>query len=321
MTNSLRPMPYSGVTALVTGGAGFIGSHLSDALLTAGANVRILDNLETGHVSGVPANAEFVKGCITDAKLVDQCTSGCSFVFHLAAMVSVPATVSDPERCFRTNVAGTQEVLRAASRHGVTGFVHTSTAAVYGSIPRLPSCEDDPIRCESPYAASKASGEFLVQAAARSAGFPGVSLRLFNVFGPRQDPKSPYAAAISAFLDAVICGRPIKVFGDGRQTRDFVPVGEVVRAFMHAGLHARTQAGECFNVGLGRETRILDIASWIQRAAGVEETYEFHECRPGDVQRSCASLGHCRGKLGFSPQADLEQCLRSMVRCVHPDAC
>ena len=315
MVQTTYQAPYHGTTALVTGGAGFIGSHLAEALVASGARVRVLDNLETGHAENVPPQAEFIKGCVTDRTLVERCLIGCSYVFHLGAMVSVPATVADPGRCFAVNVVGTQTVIEAAVGENVEGFVHTSTAAVYGSEPRLPSREDDPICCESPYAASKACGEFLIQAAARTASLPGISLRLFNVFGARQDPKSPYAAAMSAFVEAAKGARPIKIFGDGLQTRDFVPVREVVRAFMHAGLRARAHAGACFNIGLGSETSILQMAAMIQQSAGVPERYEFHDRRPGDVQRSCASLVRTTDLLGFEPRIDLGSFVQDLVRC------
>jgi UDP-glucose 4-epimerase len=257
---------------------------------------------------------------VTDESVVEKCIAGCSHVFHLGAMVSVPATVSDPDRCFAVNVVGTKTVIGAASKAGVAGFVHTSTAAVYGSEPRLPSCEDDPICCESPYAASKACGELLIQAAARSAGFPGVALRLFNVFGPRQDPRNPYAAAISAFIDAATRARPVKIYGSGLQTRDFVPVSEVVRAFMHAGLHAHSHAGRCFNIGLGKETSVLQMAAMIQQSAGATTSYEFHDRRPGDVQRSCASLARTVELLEFEPRGDLAGFVRDLVRCTDTEA-
>ncbi len=181
---------FAGVEVLVTGGAGFIGGHLSRALLAGGASVRVLDDLSTGSRGNVPAGVDFIEGSVADAACVRDAARGCQALFHLAAMVSVPATGADPEQCFLRNVVGTENVIRAAVDARLSMLLHTSSAAVYGPNPRSPSSEDDPICCVSPYASSKAAGELFVQSAWGSHGLPGASLRLFNVFGPGQDPKS-----------------------------------------------------------------------------------------------------------------------------------
>lgn len=304
---------FGGRTVLVTGGAGFIGSHLVHGLLRAGAHVRVLDDLSTGAVENLPPEVDFVRGTITDGALVRDAVKGCAFVFHLAAMVSVPASVADPDQCFRVNVQGTDNALRAAAAEGVDGFVHASSAAVYGLLPALPSKETDPIQCESPYAASKACGEFLVQAAARTGRVPGASLRLFNVFGPRQDPRNPYAAAVCAFMDAAAHHRTVRIFGTGRQTRDFVPVEDVVSAFLLAARKAVAVRGEAFNVGLGVSTSIVDLATMICRAAGSRAEPEFLPPRAGDVEHSCACLERSRDVLEFRPAAHLREALAAMV--------
>ncbi len=303
-----------GRRALVTGGAGFIGSHLCDALVSLGCGVTVLDDLSTGRIGNLPSEVRFVQGSVTQPDVVADLVSECDLVFHLAAMVSVPASVADPEGCFERNVVGTECVVRAAARAGVAGFVHTSSSAVYGPHPCLPSRECDPIACASPYAASKACGEILVQAAALSSGLPGVSLRLFNVFGPRQDPKSPYAAAVSAFAGAALERRSCKIYGSGDQTRDFVPVSQVVEAFLVAGAYGRRVAGESFNVGLGRGTSVRELAAVIAHVAGSEAPPELHPPRAGDVEHSRACIDKIRNAFGLRLDANLEEAFASLVR-------
>ncbi len=310
---ALEASSYYGKHVLVTGGAGFIGGHLCQACLDAGAQVRALDNLSTGRPENLPRSVELVVGDVSDEALVRSVIRGCSYVFHLAAMVSVPASVSDPAACFASNILGTEQMIRAAVEVGVDGFVHTSSSAVYGASPSLPSRESDPIACESPYAASKACGEFLVQAAARSGRLPGVSLRLFNVFGLRQDPKSAYAAVVSAFIDAAVHRRACNIYGSGLQTRDFIPVHEVVSTFLAAGIQASRVAGEAFNVGLGRATSVRDLAASINRAADVDVGPVMHPARAGDVEHSRACVDKARMVLGVPLVADLQQSFTELV--------
>ena len=304
---------FHGRIAVVTGGAGFIGSHLSRKLSDLGCSVRVFDDLSTGRLSNLPGGIEFERGCITDRLAVDRVVGGADFVFHLGALVSVPVSVHEPRRCFDVNVVGTQNVIDAAVRSGVRGFVHTSSAAVYGRTPSLPSRESDQIECHSPYAASKACGEFLVQAAARSSGLHGVSVRLFNVFGVRQDPRGAYAAAISAFVDAALAGRAPKIFGDGSATRDFVPVSEVVSAMLLSARAAEVVRGESFNVGLGDSTQIRDVCSMIYGLAGCSQLPEFLPVREGDVPFSCASIEKAQSLLGFLPRSSVLDGLRQLV--------
>jgi UDP-glucose 4-epimerase len=310
-TSAFPKLP--GGSALVTGGAGFIGSHLVRALLAQGLTVRVLDDLSSGHMANLPDGVEFVRGTVEDAGQVQRAMSGCEHVFHLAAMVSVPQSVADPEGSFRINVAGTENVVRAAVRSGIRSMVFTSSAAVYGPRPSLPSRETDPICCVSPYAAGKASGEMLVQSAVHSAGLHAVSLRLFNVFGVRQDPKSAYAAAISAFVDAAIARRAPTVFGTGMQTRDFVPVANVVQAFLRAAASDRSVAGRAFNVGLGRQSTLLDVIARIAECSGFAAAPLMQPRRAGDVDDSVADISAISETLGYRPTVDVAEGLRELV--------
>jgi UDP-glucose 4-epimerase len=309
---------YRDRCVLVTGGAGFIGSHLTRSLLANGAHVRVLDDLSTGKLENLAPSVEFIRGSVADHAAAAEAVRGCSYVYHLAAMVSVPQSVSDPARCFRDNVIGLENMVRVSEAADVLGFVHTSSAAVYGATPSLPSTESDPISCFSPYASSKACGEFLVQAAARAGRLRGASVRLFNVFGPRQDPRSAYAAAISAFVDAANARRPAKIFGTGAQTRDFIPVSEVVAAFLLVGANTELVAGESFNVGLGRATSVIDLVAMIAQASQCLIEPVFYPKRAGDVEHSRASIVKIREQLGFVPTADLYTALAELVRCELP---
>lgn len=302
--------------ALVTGGAGFIGGHLAESLRTDGVPVRILDDLSSGHRRNLPSGVEFVEGSICDEATVAACLEGVETIFHLAAEVSVPRTVEDPERAFRINLAGTDSLLRLAGRAGVAAVVFASSAAVYGPTPSLPSREADPFDCASPYAAHKAAGELLLQSYARLFGFHGASLRFFNVFGPRQDPRSAYAAVISAFLDAVTAGRPPKVFGDGLQSRDFVPVANVVQALRLAADPARGLRGEAFNVGLGERRSLLDLLAALAAISGRPIAPTFAPPRAGDVPHSQASIERAEATLGYRPEVSFEEGLRRTLDSV-----
>jgi UDP-glucose 4-epimerase len=302
-----------GRSALVTGGAGFIGSHLVRALMAQGLSVRILDDLSSGHLANVPDGAEFVRGTVEDAEQVRRAMSGCEHVFHLAAMVSVPQSVADPEGSFRINVIGTENVVRAATKSGVRSMVYTSSAAVYGPRPSLPSRETDPILCVSPYAAGKAAGEMLLQSAVNSAGLHAVSLRLFNVFGVRQDPKSAYAAAISAFVDAAVARRAPLIFGTGLQTRDFVPVANVVQAFMRAAASDRSVSGRSFNVGLGIQSTLLEVVERVAEYSGFSAPLQMHPRRAGDVDDSVADISAIREALAYEPTVTVAEGLRELV--------
>ncbi|MCA9288148.1 MAG: NAD-dependent epimerase/dehydratase family protein [Phycisphaerales bacterium] len=312
----------AGATCLVTGGAGFIGSHLVRALLACGSRVRVLDDLSTGHRHNLHADSEFIEGRVEDEATSCRAAQGCDLAFHLAAMVSVPQSVADPDACVRSNIVGTQRVLSACRDGGVRRVVLASTCAVYGDEPSLPSREGDPTACCSPYAASKLAGEALVQAMTRSTTPPsggptepmsGVCLRFFNVFGPGQDPKSAYAAVISAFGSALLEGRTPTIFGDGRQSRDFVFVGDVVRANLLAATSPEAFRGEVLNVGTGRSTSLLELLAAMARLGDRPPQARHEPPRSGDVRHSRADIARIRERLGYEAATTLEEGLRATI--------
>ncbi|MBT8486559.1 MAG: NAD-dependent epimerase/dehydratase family protein [Phycisphaerae bacterium] len=299
---------------LVTGGAGFIGSHLVEALRTLGAEVRVLDDLTSGHRTNLPASGvRFHEGSILDEDALANAIAGCRLVFHQAAMVSVPQSVAEPARCMRVNAVGTQMILEAARAAGVERVMFASSAAVYGDEPSLPSRETDTVDCRSPYAASKAAGEALLSAYAHGYGLSTVSLRYFNVFGPRQDPDSPYAAAVAAFHAALAGGRTPTIFGDGRQTRDFVAIANIVHANLLAASCPGPLTGEAINVGTGRAITLLDLVAALGRVLGVDSAPAFGEPRPGDVRHSTPDITRARELLGYEPIEDLDAGLTRLV--------
>lgn len=303
----------AGTTCLVTGGAGFIGSHLSLALIGLGARVRVLDDFSTGHRKNLAPGAELVEGSVADEAAVTRAVTGCGLVFHLAAMVSVPQSVAEPDLCVRSNIVGTQRVLTGAKSAGVRRVVLASTCAVYGDQPNLPSREGDPTMCCSPYAASKLAGEGLMQAFARTGGPSTACLRFFNVYGPGQDPKSAYAAVISAFAAALREGRTPTIFGDGEQTRDFVFVEDIVRANLLAATSPAELRGEVFNVGTGSRTSLLHLLAMLAKVAGRPATADHKPARAGDVRHSQADIARIRTTLGYEPRTAMEQGLSRTV--------
>lgn len=306
---------YNGASVLITGGAGFIGSHLARRLASLGAHVRILDDMSGGHERNLacdpkPGSIELRKASILDSPELTKAITGCRFVFHQAAMVSVPQSVEQPARCMEINVAGTERVLAAAKQAGVQRVMFAASAAAYGNSPNLPSKETDLPDCWSPYAASKVTGEMLLQTFSRCYGLSTISLRYFNIFGPRQDPKSPYAAVISAFADALIAGRTPRVLGDGEQTRDFTPIENVVHANLLAASCEKPLMGEVANIGCGGRIRLLDVLAAMGKALGVEVRPEFGPPRAGDVRHSSADIGRARALLGYQPILPFEEGIR-----------
>jgi UDP-glucose 4-epimerase len=298
---------------LITGGAGFIGSHLAHALASIGARVVILDDLSGGYESNLPPGCEFHRASILDDGSLRRAIAGCAFAFHEAAMVSVPQSVSEPEKCAMVNVVGTQRVLSAATDAGVKRVVFAASAAAYGNNPSLPSREDHVPDCWSPYAASKVAGENLLQSQARCNGLSTVSLRYFNIFGPRQDPASPYAAVISAFTKMLLAGRRPTVMGDGEQTRDFTYIDNVVLANLLAASSPRPFAGDVVNIGTGVRIRLLDVLGRMGEALGVDATPTFAPPRAGDVRHSVADISRARELLDYAPVVDFAEGIRRTI--------
>ena len=287
---------------LITGGAGFIGSHLVGRLLELGAKVRVIDDLSTGNRSNFPEDeVTFIEASILDEESLGRAMGGCRYVFHQAAFISVPLSVEKPAECFEINVIGTEKVIRAARDAGVQRLMFAATSAAYGESTELPSRENQEPDCQSPYAASKVAGESMLSAFSHSYGLSTVALRYFNVFGPRQDANSAYAAAISAFADALIYGRKPTIFGDGRQTRDFVYVANVIHANLLAACCDRQLSGEVFNVGMGERISLLEILEQMGSWLKVEVDAVFEEPRAGDVKHSLADISRAQDQLGYEP--------------------
>ncbi len=305
--------PIRGQRALVTGGAGFIGSHIAQGLLDCGAQVTVLDDLSSGHAHNVPADAAFIEGSILEERSLDRAIEGCTLVYHQAAMVSVPQSVEQPEQCLMVNVLGTQRVLEAARRVGATRVMLAASAAAYGDTPQLPSSETDPTAPCSPYAMSKLAGEQLLRVWNRTHGLETLSLRYFNIFGPRQDPRSPYAAVISAFADRLAAGKSPMIFGDGSQTRDFTHISNVVLANLLAGAAERSWAGEVVNIGTGRSISLLELARTMSTVVGFSGEPVHEPARAGDVAHSRADIAVVRELLGYEPMTDLEEGLRDTL--------
>ncbi len=299
-------------TLLVTGGAGFIGSHLVGALLARGNDVRVLDNFSTGRRENLPAadsRLEVLEGDLRDVSLLQRAVQEVEVIFHLAAFISVPASLRDPQTCFEVNTAGTAALFEAARRAGVRKVVFSSSSAVYGDNDNLPLAESEAPRPLSPYALSKLVGEQYGRFYTRTFGLPVTALRYFNVYGPRQAPDSPYAAAIPIFVSRLQSGRAVDIFGDGRQTRDFIFVDDVVRANL---LAAETPAadGEVFNLCTGEETSLLDLLKVLSEAAGRRPEVCFGPPRPGDIHRSVGDPRKAARLLGFRAETSLAEGLR-----------
>ena len=297
---------------LVTGGAGFIGSHLAWGLVERGDEVRILDDLSTGLQQNLTSlDSDFQKEDIRDQGAVDQAMQDVQTVFHLAALTSVPESVEVPQRCYEVNLIGSLNVLWAAHRAGVRRVVLASSCAVYGEIPP-PMREDAVAQPLSPYAASKLAMEEAARLFYETHGLETISLRFFNVYGPRQAPDSEYAAVIPKFIQVMMQGgRPV-IFGDGSQTRDFVHVSDVVRAMLLAG-ERKAPVGQVVNVGSGQSISILALAEALrmQFPGGAEPS--FSSPRQGDLAHSAADMDRADQTLGYRPQVAVEQGLRSTI--------
>jgi UDP-glucose 4-epimerase len=299
---------------LVTGGAGFIGSHLATRLAEMGRPVRVVDNLSTGsraNLSHLDGRIEFIEGDLCEDRICARAVAGVEVVFHVAALPSVPRSLVDPWGSHDANVNATVRLLRAAQAAGVRRVVFSSSSSVYGDTPTLPKVEDVEPRPRSPYAASKLAAEQYVLAYARAGLVEGVALRYFNVFGPRQSPDSQYAAVIPLFLRAAITGTPAVVFGDGGQTRDFTYIDNVVDAnLLAATVSADRASGYPVNAGAGERTSINDLLRMIEQVTGRQIAREHRPPRPGDVRDSLAALGRATDRLGYRPAVRLADGLR-----------
>jgi UDP-glucose 4-epimerase len=299
--------------ALVTGGAGFIGSHVVARLLQDGWQVRVLDDLSSGDRAKLPAgDIEFIEGDIRDPQTCKTACTGCDAVFHLAALVSVVGSVENPSLNHDINITGTLNMMTAARDANVRRFVFSSSAAVYGDAEQVPTEETQPLKPQSPYAVSKACGEMYGKNFHDLYGLEVVSLRYFNVFGPRQNVTSGYAAVIPAFVKAALSGRQPIVYGDGLQTRDFVFVENVADANLKAAT-ASGVAGHVFNVAGGVQTSLLDLIAALELATGKKLEPRFEPARSGEVRHSRAAIELARNVLGFVPTVGLEDGLGRTV--------
>jgi UDP-glucose 4-epimerase len=295
---------------LVTGGAGFIGSHIVEAL-QGRAEVRVLDNLRSGFRRNLDGlRCEFVEGSIGDRSAVRQAVAGVDYVFHLAAMISVPESMLNPIECAEINCLGTLVVLEEAARAGVKKLVLSSSAAIYGDNPATPKIETMRPEPKSPYAITKLDGEYYCGMFTDTGRLPTACLRYFNVFGPRQDPKSQYAAAVPIFIDHAVRHQPITIFGDGEQTRDFIYVKDVAAANLFFA--AESPATGVFNVAYGRRITINDLAGTIGRLAGSRPVLARAPARPGDVKHSLASIDKLRAA-GFCQAHNFDAGLQATV--------
>jgi nucleoside-diphosphate-sugar epimerase len=310
----LHGSAFDGMNCLVTGGAGFIGSHLVDALVRLGARVKVFDDLASGFAKNVPAGATFVNGSVMDQTTLAREIAGSEVVFHQAAKVSVPASLLDPALYHDVNVNGTLNVLEAARKSGVRRVMFAASSSAYGDSDKLPKVESMTILCKSPYAANKAAGEHLVRAYANSYATDAVSLRYFNIFGPRQAANSPYSGVIAKFATMLLEGKAPTITGDGTATRDFTYVANAVHANLLAARHADRINGEVFNVATGIRTTVRTLAESMARMLGKPDLMPtFLPPRAGDVLHSQGDISLIQSVLGYRVIADFEPGLTSTV--------
>jgi nucleoside-diphosphate-sugar epimerase len=308
---------------LVTGGAGFIGSHIVEELLRRGDKVRVLDNFSSGtrenlealqtsfSSSMVEVNLEILEGDLREAETIKTAVKDAELVFHLAAFVSVPQSMSDPETCFSINVGGTVNLLEASRLAGARKVVLSSSTAVYGDTTVFPTTEGTPLLPLSPYALSKQVNELYARLYTLTMGLPVTALRYFNVYGPRQRPDSDYSAAIPIFVRRLVSCEPITIYGDGKQSRDFIFVKDVVRANLLAA--ESETAGEVYNICTGYETNLLDLLDELNEISPYHPEVHFAAPRPGDIYRSAGSPEKAARELGFRAETSLANGLAQTV--------
>jgi UDP-glucose 4-epimerase len=302
-------------TFLVTGGAGFIGSHIAETLIEQGERVRVLDNLSTGHLAnmdGFRDRIEFIEGDLVDAPLMAKIVEGVDCIFHQAALASVPRSVETPLATNASCVTGTVTLLDAARRAGVRRMVYAGSSSAYGDQPTSPKRETNLPAPISPYGAAKLAAEYYCRAFTATYGFETVSIRYFNVFGPRQDPESPYAAVIPLFITAILSRQQPVIYGDGRQSRDFTYVANVVRANLLAA-DAPNVAGRTFNAAGGHSIDLLTLIDRLNRLLGTDVQPLHADPRPGDIRESLADISQARKMLGYEPIVDFEEGLRRSI--------
>jgi UDP-glucose 4-epimerase len=308
---------------VVTGGAGFIGSHIVEELVERGESVRVLDNLSTGrreNLATVRGKVDFRECDIRDREAIRPVFEGADYVIHLAALASVVQSIEDPASTTLVNLNGTLHVLLAARNAQVKRVVTASTAAVYGDNPSSLRVETQNPQPLSPYALTKLAGEYYGQILHRIFGLEVVALRYFNIFGPRQNPESPYTGVLSKFIAAYLRGQPPIIFGDGEQSRDFTFVLDVVNATLRACL-APAAPGKVINVGTGRGSTLNQIITLLNQILGVQVTPQYAPPRVGDVRQSTADISLARATLGYEPLVSLEDGLRRTVAWLHTAVC
>jgi UDP-glucose 4-epimerase len=300
---------------LVTGGAGFIGSHLVEQLLGSGWNVRVLDNLSTGKANNLKSlgqQIDFIQGSINDTSVLRPAVAGCEVVFHLAALPSVARSLVDPMTTHEVCATGTLSVLDAARQMGVRRVIYAASSSAYGGTPGALRSESDPVAPLSPYASSKLAGELYCQSFTTVYGLETVRLRFFNVFGPRQDARSPYTGVIALFTAAMLAGKRPSVQGDGMQSRDFTYVENAVHAVIRAA-DAPTAVGRVYNIGNGGATTVLALVAHLNEILGTNLVPDHAPARAGDVRHSQADISLARQDLGYEPRVDFVEGLRRTV--------
>jgi nucleoside-diphosphate-sugar epimerase len=314
LIGALRLLPFVMALYVVTGGAGFIGSHLVEALIRRGERVRVVDSLITGHrrnLARVP-QVEFVEGDLADFDVAQRGLAGADYVLHQAAIPSVPRSIQDPIGANRANVDATVNVLVAARDAGAKRVVFAGSSSIYGNALTSPKHEEMPAMPLSPYALQKLVGEQYMQMFTTLYGLETVSIRYFNVFGPRQDPSSPYSGVISLFITALLGGKRPTIFGDGEQTRDFTYVANVVDGVLKAAT-APGASGQSINVATGHSISLNQLFATLATILGVSSEPVYAEARAGDVRDSLADLSKARRLLGYAPTVSFEEGLRQTV--------
>ncbi len=308
---------------LITGGAGFIGANLAHALVARGESVRILDDFSSGRIEnldGIEDRVEIVRGDLRDPATVTRAVQGTEIILHQAALNSNPRSIKEPGPTNAVNVGGTLLLLETARAAGVRRVVYASSSSVYGDTPGLPKTEDMPLSPKAPYGVSKLAAEHYCRVFTQVYGLETVSLRYFNVFGPRQHPDSEYAAVIPRFLRRMLTGRQPVVFGDGEQSRDFTAVENVVAANLVAAAAARG-IGDVFNIACGQRSTLNQLVGWLNQLLGTDLSPVYEAPRPADIRHSYASIRKAEATLGYQPTLGVEEGLRQAVEWFKQHEC